>query len=148
MVSTEVPPLVDENAQGSQQVSPFVAGNLKHYVENWKKLTSDPSILQTVQGCDFKFVSSSEQHSIPRNTVFKSEEKELVTKMLPDYEQRSIIKKSDHCEGEFISPIFLRPKKDGSSRLILNLRNLNDKIEYVHFKMDDIHTAMNLVSQD
>ena len=80
--------------------------------------------------------------------MFKSEEKELVTKMLPDYEQRSIIKKSDHCEGEFISSIFLRPKKDGSSRLILNLRNLNDKIEYVHFKMDDIHTAMNLVSQD
>ena len=140
--------MADVTDLGLKQVSSTFAGNLKNHLDNWKKLTSDPSILQTVQGCKFRFVSSSEQLSIPHNTIFQAQEKETVNKMLREYEQRGIITKSTHCDGEFISPIFLRPKKDGSSRLILNLKNLNDRLEYVHFKMDNIHTATKLISQD
>ena len=68
--------------------------------------------------------------------------------MIVDYEQKGIIVKCDHCEGEFISSIFLRPKKDGSSRLILNLRNLNDNTAYIHFKLNNVHIAMKLIHQD
>lgn len=39
-------------------------------------------------------------------------------------------------------------KSDGSSRLILNLRDLNEFIKLEHFKMEDIKTACNLVSQN
>ena len=38
--------------------------------------------------------------------------------------------------GEFIAPIFVLPKKDGTYRVILNLKNLNKHVEYNHFKMD------------
>jgi hypothetical protein len=47
------------------------------------------------------------------------------------------------CEtpNQFISPIFLTPKNDGSSRFILNLKFLNKFIIQHHFKMEDIRTA-------
>ena len=38
-------------------------------------------------------------------------------------------------QGSWISPIFTTEKADGSPRLILNLRKLNDNIRHVHFKM-------------
>ena len=40
---------------------------------------------------------------------------------------------SDHDPGEFISPIFVRPKKDGTTRMILNLQSLNEHVVYLHF---------------
>ena len=35
-----------------------------------------------------------------------------------------------------ISPIFIRPKKDGSHRVIFYLKKLNEAVSYHHFKMD------------
>jgi hypothetical protein len=48
--------------------------------------------------------------------------------------------------GEFIS-IFLSLKKDGTFRVILNLKRLNEFVEYHHFKMDTIYTAIHLMKQ-
>jgi hypothetical protein len=36
---------------------------------------------------------------------------------------------------EFISNIFIRPKKNGTYRMILNLKLLNCNVEYHHFKI-------------
>ena len=53
---------------------------------------------------------------------------------------------SSHSSGEYISPIFVRGKKDGSHRLILNLKSLNQSITYRHFKMDTLQSAINLIT--
>lgn len=50
--------------------------------------------------------------------------------------------------GQFVSSIFLIPKPDGSSRLILNLKKLNEFIETDHFKMEDYKVACKLVSHN
>ena len=53
------------------------------------------------------------------------------------------------CEArtdQILSPIFTRPKKDGSHRMILNLKNLNQDIECHHFKMDTLLTALTLIT--
>ena len=39
---------------------------------------------------------------------------------------KGVITKSEHETGEYISPIFIRQKPDGSCRLILNMKNLNE----------------------
>ena len=44
--------------------------------------------------------------------------------------------------------IFIRAKKDGSHRVILNLIDLNPFIEYHHFKMDTIETVISLMRQN
>ena len=46
-----------------------------------------------------------------------------------------------------ISNNFIRPKPDGTYRLILNLRNLNEHIEHVHFKMETLKNAVQIVEQ-
>ena len=47
--------------------------------------------------------------------------------------------------GEVISPIFIRPKKDGTFRVIFNLKRLNETVFYHHFKMDMLETAIKLM---
>ena len=66
-----------------------------------------------------------------------------ITKFL----KSGIIERATHCNGEFVSNIFARDKKDGSLRVILNLIDLNQFITYHHFKMDTIDTVINLENQ-
>ena len=53
-----------------------------------------------------------------------------------------------HEPGEFISTIFVRPKKDGSYRSILNLKQLNNFVTNHHFKMESLQTALHLVKKN
>ena len=47
-----------------------------------------------------------------------------------------------------MSLVFVRPKKDGTHRTNLNLKCLNADITYHHFKMDNLQTALKLVTQN
>ena len=62
--------------------------------------------------------------------------------------QAGVIEPCEHETGEYISPIFSRQKKDGSLRIILNLKALNDNIEYKHFKMDSRNMAAQLMTEN
>ena len=55
---------------------------------------------------------------------------------------------SEHETCEFISTIFVRPKADGSFRLILNLKRLNEHIVYHHFKMESLKSVIQLMEKD
>ena len=55
------------------------------------------------------------------------------------------MEKTEHAVGDFLSTIFVRPKKDGSYRMILNLKPLNEFVSYYHFKMDTIYTTLKLM---
>ena len=44
--------------------------------------------------------------------------------------------------------MFTRPKKDGSHRLILNLKKLNEYVTYHHFKMESLQSAVQLLKKD
>lgn len=59
--------------------------------------------------------------------------------------QKGAIITIGHEKGEVISPIFIRPKKDGYFLLILNLKRLNVHVEYQYFKMDTLRSAINLM---
>lgn len=72
-------------------------------------------------------------------TVFDTEIRKLLDK--------NVIERANRVENDFISNIFTRKKRDGTYRLILNLQNLNKDIEYHHFKMETIRSALCLVKQ-
>ena len=50
------------------------------------------------------------------------------------------------CKEEFISNIFLVPQKTGDMRPVINLKPLNQYIQNIHFKMENIQMALNLIS--
>ena len=64
--------------------------------------------------------------------------------------QKLLMKKAIVCTmtgqtGEFASNVFLRPKKDGCFRMILNLKKFNKNVHYDHFKMETLQHILTLV---
>ena len=83
---------------------------------------------------------------IPRECNFDATEVVIIDKQIETFLQTGVIETTTHCEGEYISNISIRPKKDGSYRLILNLKNLNQFVQYHHFKMENLKSAITLMS--
>ena len=122
----------------------FVAGQIKYCFSRWELLTNDIEILTTVRGLPIalkKEISPSKfvQHK------FSSKENFFVESEINDLLRKRAISSCVHENGEVISPIFVRPKPDNKFRLILNLKNLNKYIEYIHFKMDTLSSILRLV---
>ena len=59
--------------------------------------------------------------------------------------EKGVAVECEHEPAEYISPIFLREKTDGTQRLILNLKHLNKYLEYKHFKMQTLQTILTLI---
>ena len=55
-----------------------VAGTLKHFLKNWKVLTSDPHILEIVEGYQFPFLSIPQQVKPPAAIQFSEKDKSLI----------------------------------------------------------------------
>ena len=70
----------------------------------------------------------------------------LIDTEISDLLSKGVITESVYERDEFISTIFLRPQKDGTHRMILNLKSLNQYVTYHHFKMDTIHTAVEMMT--
>ena len=58
---------------------------------------------------------------------------------------KRVVEYTEHGKGESISPIFFRSESDGTRRLILSLKILNEFLEYNHFKMEKIHSVADLI---
>ena len=51
-------------------------------------------------------------------------------------------------ESQFLSNLFLVPKKDGGKRPVINLKALNSFIPYSHFKMEGMHLLKDLLRKN
>ena len=125
----------------------FRAGCVSHSSDAWNRLTSDQEILSTVFGMTIEFDSPPCQHYLPQSvrSVFDAQVIDLeITKLL----SKRVIEPTGHSHGEIISDIFLRNKKDGSYRMILNLKKLNQYASKIHFKMDTLSTVIKLIEKD
>ena len=107
-------------------------------------ITSDQEILSTVQDLRIEFQSIPIQKEAPSQCV-KQFEMDVISTEIEKRLQKGVIVATRHGKGKFISPIFIRPKKDISFQLILNLKRLNIHVEYQHFKMDTLRSAINMM---
>ena len=76
---------------------------------------------------------------------FTEIEQTIIDNEVEKFLLKGIIRLSSHEDGQVISPIFTRPEKDGSHRVIFNLKKLNESVTYHHFKRDTLETAIRLV---
>ena len=65
---------------------------------------------------------------------FSSEEEIEMEVILEEMLHKQIIRETIHETTESVSPIFIVKKPDGGTRLILNLKELNEFVKYEHFK--------------
>jgi ribonuclease HI len=125
-----------------------IGGRLCKFVSNWKKLTSDRFILDIVQGLKIKFDKDVVTY-FRSPLIFSQSEKCIMISEIEKLLAKGVIVKSQHEDGEIVSNVFLRKKKDGKKyRMILNLKPLNEYVEYKHFKMDSLENAKYLVKPE
>ena len=60
--------------------------------------------------------------------------------------EKGIIEIASHKRGEYVSNIFCRPKKDGTVRIILNHKHLNNTVQHHHFKMETLNHAIEMMT--
>ena len=113
----------------------------------WEKITSDPFILDSVTHCHIEFdfepeplFSATRPHS-----SFTEVEQTIIDDEIEKFLQKGIIRLSSFDDGQVISPIFTRSKKDGSHRVIFNLNRLNESVSYHHYKINTLETAIKLI---
>ena len=58
---------------------------------------------------------------------------------------KGVIRECEDSEVLFLSYIFLRPKKNGKFRIILNLKEVNQGIEYKKFKTETLESIIRLI---
>lgn len=128
-----------------------MAGRLPQFLQFWKRLTNDKYILSAVAGYKIEFIDNimPVQWSVPKPIKFSIQEERIVDETIKNLLEKGVIKLSCHEPGEFINTIFVREKKNKNEfRMILNLKLLNEHVEYHKFKMDTIRSVIKMIQKD
>lgn len=127
----------------------FKAGRIAGFIKQWENITTDQFILQLVRGAkiplvrhDYTGINFHPQNRIPGDKLPFLEAE--ITKLL----EMGVIEKSVFEKDQVISPVFLVDKSDGTFRMILDLKKFNESVEYEHFKMENLYTALLMVQKD
>lgn len=120
-----------------------LAGRLKFFSNAWLKITNDSVIRKWIRGFEIPFISKPRQECIPSDTAWSSAESAAIKEQLHELLtiSKGTVEKCVPLKDQFISNIFLVPKPDRTSRLILNLKKLNEFIITEHFKIKDWKVA-------
>jgi len=122
------------------------AGSLMSYIHRWKGITADRLVITTIQGYKLPFVKPVPfQTKEPKPKQFSETEQQQIQSCLSRMLSIGAILKVESIAGQFLSPIFVIPKPDGTGRFILNLKKLNTYMETSHFKMEDYRTVSQLL---
>ena len=123
----------------------FKAGNIRNFVDRWTNLSRDPWIRNVVLGVQIPFWEMSLQNRTPYPFKLSEEEKGIIDGEVQKLGEKQVIEEVTPVWDQVISNVFLRPKPDGQYRMILDLTELNKKVQYEHFKMTSLNTALELM---
>uniref|UniRef100_H3AXK9 ribonuclease H n=1 Tax=Latimeria chalumnae TaxID=7897 RepID=H3AXK9_LATCH len=115
-------------------------GRTQFCFHNWERTTGDPWVLHAIWGYQTELVSPPVQESWPRELRFSLDKEVLIREELGKLIQKQVISQVGPDVGpSFVSTIFLVPKKETGWRPVINLRDLNEFVEFRHFKMEGLH---------
>ena len=77
-----------------------------------------------VEGCLITFTHSQFPLQLRplQSIIFADWESSLMDQEINRLLQKGVIEEANHSHGKFLSNVFLRPKKGGSFRMILNIK--------------------------
>ena len=105
--------------------------------------------MQTVCGYAVELDTRPSQTFVPSPLKFSELERIKIDAEIQRLIQCGIVEPvQNSATDEFLSNIFARPKKDGRVRIILNLKQFNNYMQHIHFKMETLKSAVNLMTQD
>ena len=108
------------------------------FIDQWKKLTDDQGVLQIASGYCLEFDQEPMQTAPPTSFKLSRPEEKLVDQEIKKLLKKGAIEVVEHAENQFLSNIFTVPKKDGTRRPVIDLRQLNQFVKKVPFKMEDL----------
>lgn len=81
----------------------------------------------------------------PRPIQWVTSEKNLMDEAIFSLADKNVIELCEEEPYQFVSNVFMVLKPNGKDPIILDLSRFNEAIEKVHFIMDSLHTATNLI---
>ena len=134
-----------------QRPSTPVGGHLAKCTQQWHKITKDPWILNTTQGCHINFSRTPPLRNFPpcgRDPHMTKEQAVILSDEIQSLQEKSAIEcLSGHLGPGFYSNVFVVPKRDGGWRPIINLRKLNSYIHTPHFKMENVFSLRDILKK-
>ena len=124
----------------------FTGGKIREFKDQWKEVTESSWVFSVIEGVsiDHKQVEFiPDKHEINFEPDMHEAMSKEVTKLL----DKKVIEKVCDSEDQVVSNIFGRMKKDGSTRVILNLKEFNKQFDKIHFKMESLNDAINLMTE-
>lgn len=111
-------------------------------------MTSDKKILSWVNGYKIPFKIPPYQNVPFIEPNYSSKEREIISNKITELIVKGAVVECTTVKGQFLSPVFVLPKPDGSYRMILNLKKLNEFVDSEHFKLENFKTVLNLMEKD
>ena len=124
-------------------------GRIRQFLQTWRLHTDEEEILEAVEGYGLTFQGVPIQEN-RRKRFANPKEVDILRQEIAKNLAKGIVEEAEHEEGEWISNVFLVPKKakDGKPafRMILDLKEFNKEyVEHVKFKMETLKTVTKLV---
>nr|CAH7737444.1 unnamed protein product [Callosobruchus chinensis] len=149
LFGTEQLPQKDEESSSSsslssqkqqQEKTPILGvsrlcGRLSLFSQRWKDL-----------GFHRQVISSPVQRIAPIEPKRSQKESDAIDSSIENLPHEGILSLVSPCKGQFISNVFIVPRSDGSSRLVLNLKSFNEFVKTSHFKLGTHKTVSQVIT--
>ena len=121
------------------------AGQIQFCAHNWMQITGDQWVLEVVKGYKLELDCKPVQHKPPPPLIMSKKDITLTQTEIEKLVIKGAIVPVAPCDRQFLSQLFLVPKKDGSSRPVVNLKALNKFITRKKFKIEGAHLLRDLL---
>lgn len=137
-MSTVVPPMINTPDN-------FKGGKIFYASSVWGSLTKDIFIHNVVHGKFLDFASLPSQNNPPSPLKLSTADSHALDIALSLFLKQQIIERCEPEKHGFFSNVFPFTKIDGTTRVILNLKELNNHITHIHFKLDTLKDVIQLI---
>ena len=125
----------------------IIAGRFAEHLSEWRTLTSDPIVLEAIEGYCLPFTVPPPLTAGPPPRIRQRGKSREIDSEIEDLISKGVLEEIAADTPAFFSPYFGIPKKDGKIRLVIDLRALNRFVKADKFKMENLKLIPDLVTE-